>query len=84
MAKCDYEKIKDGKFFYRDSLHRVLNLLILSLTINGGLTYGIYYMVTHKPKIDYYATSGVKAPILLNALNKPNESSTPLLGQEQT
>jgi intracellular multiplication protein IcmM len=84
VGKCNYDKIKQTRSFYKQSLRRVLNLLILSLLINGGLTYGIYYKVTHKPEIDYYATSGVKAPILLEARDTPNESSTPLLPEDQT
>lgn len=82
MAKCNYEKIKAERSFYRHSLRRILNLLILSLLINGALTYGIYYKVTHVPKIDYYATSGIKAPVMLNALSTPNYSSEPLLASD--
>lgn len=70
---------REDKYFYRNGFRRATLLLILSLLVNLILVAAIYNVIVSKVEPNYYATSGIKAPILLKALSKPNYSSTPLL-----
>lgn len=70
---------KESKYFHRNGFRRASWLLLFSLFINLMLIAAIYNAILDRPEPNYYATSGVKAPIRLNPLLTPNYSSTPLL-----
>ncbi len=60
--------------FYRDNYRRVLLILLLSIVINLGLGGMLYYIVSHPPKPQYFATSVNGRITKLTPLNKPNQS----------
>ena len=50
--------------------------------LNVLLGLGLIYVYLEQPERDYYATFGETPPVPLVALDKPNESSMPLLADE--
>ena len=79
MARKSIEFIIHGKNFYRDSFRKVSKFLLISLLISVCLLIGIYFSIISRGEEDYYATSGVRPPVLLHARYEPNMSSEPLL-----
>lgn len=51
--------------------------------MNVVLGIWISHVYFQRPEHVYYATNGIVPPEMLNPLDRPNESSTPLLGSEQ-
>lgn len=68
-----------SKFFYVRTYRWSGRSLVISLLINLLLSLGIYYRYFHEPIRDFYATSGIVAPVQLKPLNERNYSATPLL-----
>ncbi len=79
MSVQSLRAAREDKYFYRNGFRRATWLLMLSLFINLVLIAAIYKVLLSRVEPNYYATSGVKPPILLRGLSKPNYSSTPLL-----
>lgn len=75
---------REDKYFYRNGFRRATWILLLSLFINLILIAAIYNVIVSRVEPNYYATSGIKAPILLKALSEPNYSSKPLLASDPT
>ncbi|KTD24578.1 MULTISPECIES: type IVB secretion system protein IcmM/DotJ [Legionella] len=79
MSQEAWNTIKRSKSFYIRTYRIGGTSLVISLILNLLLVLGIYYLYFHEPERDFYATSGVTPPVLLNPLDEPNYSSTPLL-----
>lgn len=79
MSLETWNLIKQSKRFYVSTYHWVLNTLILSICINAVIGFLIYYFYFHQNHPDFYATSGVTAPIQLIPMDAPNNGSVALL-----
>ena len=79
MSHDAWVAIKQAKGFYVKTYRKVKTILFYSLGCNVILILGIFYVHTHHPPRDFYASSGVTAPVKLQPLLAPNKSSTPLL-----
>lgn len=79
MFNRPYEEIKQGKFFYRNAYRRSVGALLISITITIFLLVTILFLIATEPEQTFYATSGETAPVKLQPLSAPNQSSTPLL-----
>jgi intracellular multiplication protein IcmL len=65
--------------FYRDSYRKVVSLLIFSVLIVLILSGGLFYVVTHPPKPQYFATTVNGRIMPLVPLQEPNLSTSALL-----
>lgn len=79
MSIQSLREARTSKHFYRNGFRRTVWLLMISLIINGLLIWGIYTKLVNKIEPRYYSTSGVKAPIELQARSRPNDSTQYLL-----
>ena len=79
---CLVEK-KASKGFYIKGFHYAVNALMISVVLNCILITLIHNKEVHHGSSHFYATNGLfPAPIELNALNAPNESSVALLAND--
>lgn len=65
--------------FYRDSYRRVLTVLLIVILINVGLCVLVYYLITTRPKPEYFATTTDGEIIRMYALSEPVVTSAELL-----
>lgn len=65
------EIVKLRNNFYRDSYRRVLAALLLMIVINGVLCAILGYVVTHRPKPEYFATTAEGRLMRLYPLSRP-------------
>ncbi|MCP3680699.1 MAG: type IV secretion protein DotI [Gammaproteobacteria bacterium] len=72
MAHDALETVKLRNNFYRDSYRRVVMALIVALVIIAGLTYTVYWQVSHRPMPKYFASTANGRIIPLIPLNSPN------------
>lgn len=79
MSKAQWNLIKQSKHFYVGTYRGALTTLLISITLNLLLGLAIYYTYFSRPEHDFYATNGVTAPVELNPMDSPNNSSNPLL-----
>lgn len=79
MGKEAWDRIKDSKFFYISTYRKASSALIFSLSLNILLMLAIYYLKTHQPLPDFYATNGITPPVLLSPMAQANYSDTALL-----
>lgn len=79
MSRESWGLIKAHKNFNIHMYRRGISLLIISLTASALLSSAIIYIYLHEPERDYYATSGITAPIKLTARLEANNTSIPLL-----
>lgn len=82
MGQDVWNKIKNSKSFYVRTFRSMARGVAVSLFLNLFLSLALYYYYFHHPLRDFYATSGITAPVKLNPLDKPNYSSTFLLGAD--
>lgn len=83
MSKGSWDIIKRSKRFYIRTFRRTSSTLIVSTAINVALLIGIYYSYFSRPQPDFYATDGVTPPIFLTAMDEPNNTSMPMLANDQ-
>ncbi|MGQ3892558.1 type IVB secretion system protein IcmM/DotJ [Legionella sp. CNM-4043-24] len=79
MSRGKWGRIKQARFFYVRVYRKLSSWLVYSILLNIVLCFAVIYSQLHKPVRTYYATDGVTAPIMLNAMERPNESSEALL-----
>lgn len=84
MSKLVWRSIIESKSFYIRTYRLFCKLIIISLTFNILLFVAIIYLYINQAEPDYYATSGITAPVLLQALDVANDLSNPLLPPDQT
>jgi intracellular multiplication protein IcmM len=79
MGKAIWNSIIQSKLFYVRTYRLSLLILVISMIVNMGLL--IFTILTYlsRPIPDFYATSGVIAPIQLTALYQPNHGPNALL-----
>ncbi len=82
MSRDTWGLIKKRKNFYAGIYRSGLTSLICSLIISVFLGGVIIVLYLQQPERDYYATSGVTAPLELKVMMTPNKSSTPLLAPD--
>lgn len=78
MSKEAWALIKQNKNFNIHVYRNGLSMLIVSLSISCLFVLLAFYFFMHLPERDYYATSGVVAPIQLKSMSTPNYSSQAL------
>ena len=79
MAEDAIEVVNLRKTFYRDGYHRVIVILLFSVSLNfvlGGL---LFYLLSHPPQPKYFATSISGRITPLFPLSKPNQSDSAVL-----
>ncbi|KTD65835.1 type IVB secretion system protein IcmM/DotJ [Legionella shakespearei] len=79
MSRESWRLIKENKNFNVHIYRRGLLILIISLCLSSITGIYMFYLYINLPERDYYATSGVTAPIKLKSMPTPNESSQALL-----
>lgn len=79
MSRENWALIKRNKNFNVNVYRRGLSFLIFVLFLNVGMGVLIAYIYLHQPERDFYATSGVAAPIQLTVMLAANMSSQPML-----
>ena len=82
MSRETWGLLKKSKRFYVVTFRRTGSALLVSVI--GNLVFGlaIYYVYFNEPGHDFYATSGVTAPIMLTAMDVPNTTSVALLAND--
>ena len=79
MSRHELKIQMASKFFYVRVYRWSLNLLFVSVAMNVGLIVLDWLYYVHQPSPNYYATSGVTAPIKLTWRALPNHTSQFLL-----
>ncbi|NKB46544.1 MAG: phosphoesterase [Legionellales bacterium] len=79
MGYTHIEERKLNRFFFRDKFRSTLAFLTMSLILSVVLIVAIVFWRMTQTTPDFYATSGMAAPILLDVLAQPNLGSEPLL-----
>lgn len=79
MSREAWTLIKHHKNFNVNVYRRGLAVLTISLIINSILGALMFYEYIREPERDYYATSGITAPVQLKSMPTPNMSSEALL-----
>lgn len=79
MSRGNWNKIKQSKFFYVMTYRKLLTSIIVFQALNVVLFLGIAFLYMKRPEPQYYATSGIALPILLEPIDAPNASSEALL-----
>ena len=82
MSRETWALIKQSKRFYVETYRGVGFGLIISVSINMALGLVLYFLYFSQPEHDFYATSGVVAPVQLTSMDAPNDSATPLLAAD--
>lgn len=79
MSREKWNVIKRSKFFYVKTYRRASKALLLSLLINILLSLMAFYVYTHRPQRDFYATNGITEPVKLTPMLSRNYGSEALL-----
>ena len=82
MSRDTWLSIKQSKRFYVNTFRRVGSTLLLSVILNLALGVVIYFIYFGRPQNDFYATDGVTPPVLLTAMDIPNNTSVALLASD--
>lgn len=79
MSREAWVAIKQSKRFYVRTYRNAGTMLFISVCVNLILGFVLYVIYFNQPEHDFYATSGITAPVRLTSMDSPNDSSTPLL-----
>lgn len=79
MAEDALQIVQLRNNFYRDNYRKVVVILLLLIISNVILAGGVYYLFTHRPKPDYFATSPDGRITKLYPLSAPVISTSALL-----
>ena len=82
MSRGTWSLIKKSKNFYVSTYHRVIRFIIVSIAFNMLLIVSVYYVYFNRPDNDFYSTDGVTAPVMLTAMDMPNNTSVALLAND--
>ena len=82
MSQETWNLIKQSKRFYVSTYRRMGTVLVISVVTNLALGCGIYYTYFNLPEPEFYATSGIAPPVLLTAMDIPNNTSVALLAPD--
>lgn len=70
----ELEKVASRNEYYKDGVHRLFLILLVSLSLNIIGIYVLYYIYTHPPKPVYFPTSATGRITPLIPLDQPNMS----------
>lgn len=73
------EVVRSRNDFYKDSYRRILVVLLIMVLLNVVLTALLYYVITNRPKPEYFATTADGKVIRMYALSEPVVSPAELL-----
>ena len=79
MAKDALKMVELRNNYYKDSYRRILIILLLSMFLNFGLGWLLYYMISHPPLPKYFATSVNGRITPLFPLDQPNQSDSSVM-----
>ena len=82
MSRGTWSLIKKSKNFYVSTYRRVIRFIIVSIAFNMLLIVSVYYVYFNRPDNDFYSTDGVTAPVMLTAMDMPNNTSVALLAND--
>lgn len=83
MSRDAWTITKNSKRFYVHTYRKVGNMLLISVMANLLLIMAIHYIYFNQSEPNFYATSGVTAPIELVPMDEPNYTSVPLLASSE-
>jgi hypothetical protein len=83
VSRETWRLIKSSKGFYISTYRRASTILLLSVSLNLVLGFFIFDTYFSRPDPQYYATSGATPPVELAAMDSPNNTSVPLLANDQ-
>lgn len=83
MSRDAWTTTKNSKRFYVHTYRKAGNVLLASVIVNLLLIMTVHYLYFNQPGHDFYATSGVTAPIQLVPMDEPNYTSVPLLATSE-
>ena len=82
MSRVSWDLIKNSKRFYVRTYRKIGTAILISCAINLCLGGAIYYTYFSRPLNDFYATNGVTPPDMLTAMDEANESSVPMIADD--
>lgn len=82
MTQTTWDMRKRSKRFYVKTYRRVESMLVFSVILNLSMSGILYYIYFSLPEPNYYATDGIRPPLTLIAMDRPNYSSTPILAND--
>lgn len=82
MGRQTWLLVKQSRRFYISSYRRVGTTLLVSVGLNLLLGVGIYFVYFNRSEPDFYATSGIIAPVSLTPMDSPNNTSVALLASD--
>lgn len=83
MSRGTWTRIRQSNRFYIDTYRRGVIALLVSVSLNAFLGVAVYHTYFSQPEPDFYATDGITLPVLLTAMDHPNNSPNALLANEQ-
>ncbi|MFY7697390.1 MAG: type IVB secretion system protein IcmM/DotJ [Legionella sp.] len=82
MSRETWSTTKQSKHFYVYTYRFAGGALVISMIMNLCIGLAIMYTYSHQPVNDFYATDGVTPPVQLTYMDQPNNTSTPILGDD--
>jgi hypothetical protein len=79
MSKEDWLLVRSSKQFSVSLYRRIGTAIVVSLALNIALCVWALHQFFTRPAPAFYSTNGASPPMMLDALNAPNETSVPLL-----
>ncbi|MCK4608978.1 MAG: type IVB secretion system apparatus protein IcmL/DotI, partial [Gammaproteobacteria bacterium] len=79
MAEDATKLVALRNLFYRDNYRRVMLALLFMIVVNAGLVGVVYFLLTHRPAPQYFATTSDNKIMKLHPLNQPVVSAAVLL-----
>ena len=76
MAEGVLELVMLRNSFYRDNFHRCVVGLLISVTANVVALFLIFYLFTHRPSPEYFATNSEGRIVKLFPLSQPVVSNS--------
>ncbi len=82
MSRGSWNKIKQSHLFFVHTCRWIQSALFFSVILSVLLCMGIYHVYFGRHEPDFYATSGITEPVLLQSMDEPNTSAYPLLAND--
>ena len=79
MSNDGLELVINRNAFYRDNYRRVVIALLIMIFINLGLVGAVFYLITHRPTPQYFATTASGRILPLYPLDQPMMSQAEIL-----
>ena len=82
MSRDTWSLVKQSKRFYVNTFRRSGSALFVSVIINLLFGCAIYYVHFNHSGPDFYATNGGTPPVMLTAMDSPNDTSVAFLASD--